>query len=324
MKKLVIIILLLVLCGSFLCSAAEERSAVVTDMPVAGLSMRWPLQFSETKGSVFAAGVSDLGDGIYYAYWYYCAASQEDAMRLMQANPYELKSDYLFYTFSVAENKDLSEVVKELNKTGFSISEEDMILIGQLDSWSFYLCMAFNPGFSAEVEAEYADEYAALCGMKDEIASAFTFSVPFNEYGDLTERIIRFEGTDLDGNPVSSETLFGENKMTLVNIWATWCGPCIKELSELQAIHTRNRDKGGAVVGLLIDDDVEKARQLISENGITYPVVLVPKEFSMIFPYQAIPTFFYVDGNGKFMETKFTGAYPEMYEDVLMALLDQI
>ena len=67
MKKLVIIILLLVLCGSFLCSAAEERSDVVTNMPVAGLSMRWPLQFSETKGSVFAAGVSELGDGIYYA-----------------------------------------------------------------------------------------------------------------------------------------------------------------------------------------------------------------------------------------------------------------
>ena len=324
MKKLVSIILLLVLCGSFLCSAAEERAAVVTDMPVAGLSMRWPLQFSETKGSVFAAGVSDLGDGIFYAYWYYCAASQEDAVRLMQANSYELKSDYLFYTFSVAENKDLSEVVKELNKTGFSISEEDMILIGQLDSWSFYLCMAFNPGFSARVEAEYADEYAALCGMKDEIASAFTFSVPFNEYGDLTERIIRFEGTDLDGNPVSSETLFGENKITLVNIWATWCGPCINELSELQAIHARNQDKGCGVVGLLIDDDIEKARQLISENGITYPVILVPKEFSMIFPYQVIPTSFYVDGNGKFMETKFSGAYPEMYEDVLIAMLDQI
>lgn len=325
MKKLVSIILILVLCGSFLCSAAEERAAVVTDMPVAGLSMRWPLQFSETKGSVFAGGVSDLGDGIYYAYWYYCAAPREEAMKLMQSNSSELKSDYLFYTFSVAENKKLPEVVKELNKTGFSISEEDMILIGQLDWWSFYLCMAFNPGFSATVEAEYADEYAALCGMKDEIAAAFTCSVPFNEFGDLTERIIRFEGTDLDGNPVSSETLFGENKITLVNIWATWCGPCINELSVLQAIHARNQDRGGAVVGLLlIDDDIEKARQLISENGITYPVILVPKEFSMIFPYNVIPTSFYVDGNGKFMETKFSGAYPDMYEDVMIAMLDQI
>ena len=324
MKKLVMIILALVLCASFLCVAAEESAPVVTDMPVAGLSLRWPLQFSETKGSVFAAGVSELGDGIYYAYWYYCAASQEDATRLMKEKPYALKSDYLFYTFSVAQNQELSEVVKELNKTGFSISEEDMIMIGQLDSWSFYLCMAYNPGFSVVVEAEYADEYAALCGMRDEIAAAFTCSIPFNEYGDLTERIICFEGTDLDGNPVSSESLFGENKVTLVNIWATWCGPCINELAELQAIHTRNQDKGCGVVGLLIDDDIEAAHQLMNENGITYPVILVPKEFSMVFPYKVIPTTFYVDGSGRFMETKFSGAYPEMYEDVLMAILDQI
>ncbi len=324
MKKLVSIILLLVLCGSFLCSAAEESAAVVTDMPVAGLSMRWPPQFSETKGSVFAEGVTELGEGIYYAYWYYCAASREDAMRLMQENSSEFKSDYLFYTFSVAENKKLPEVVKELNKTGFSISEENMILIGQVDWWSFYLCMAFNPGFSAVVDAEYAEEYAALCGMKDEIAASFTCSVPFNEYGDLTERIIRFEGTDLDGNPVSSETLFGGNKITLVNIWATWCGPCINELSILQDIHARNQDKGCAVVGLLTDNDIEKARQLISENGITYPVILVPKDFSMIFPYSTYPTTFYVDGNGKFLETKFSGAYTDMYEDIMIAMLDQM
>lgn len=50
----------------------------------------------------------------------------------------------------------------------------------------------------------------------------------------------------------------------------------------------------------------------------------MPKEFSMVFPYQVIPTSFYVDGNGKFMETKFSGAYPEMYEDILIAMLDQI
>ena len=37
-----------------------------------------------------------------------------------------------------------------------------------------------------------------------------------------------------------------------------------------------------------------------------------------------IPTSFYVDGSGKFMETKFSGTYPEMYEDVLIGMLDQI
>lgn len=323
MKKIVSMLLALVLCAGCLCAAAEEAAPVVTEMPVAGLTMNWPAAFSETEGSVFAAGVSDLEDGIYYAYWYYCAASREDAQRLMKENPSALKSDYLFYTFSVAQNKALSDAVGELNRKGFSIAEEDMIPLGSLDSWSFYLCMAYSPDFAAVAEPVYADEYAALCGMKDEIAAAFSCSVPFNEYGDLTERIIRFKGTDLDGHPVSSEALFSQNKVTMVNIWATWCAPCVGELSALQDIHARNLDKGCAVVGLMIDDDVEEARRLVTENGITYPMIVVPREFSMVFPYKVVPTTFYVDHSGKFLETKLSGAFLDLYEDVLLAMLDQ-
>ena len=90
----------------------------------------------------------------------------------------------------------------------------------------------------------------------------------------------------------------------------------------MQAIYTRNLENDCGVIGLLVDQDIEEASALISENGITYPVILVPKEFAMVFPYSAIPTTFYVDRGGLFLETKFTGAYPEMYEDVLLALRD--
>jgi len=55
----------------------------------------------------------------------------------------------------------------------------------------------------------------------------------------------------------------------------------------------------------------------------SYPVILVPKEFTMVFPYSVLPTTFYADRSGTFLETKFSGAYPEMYEDVLLALRDQ-
>lgn len=55
----------------------------------------------------------------------------------------------------------------------------------------------------------------------------------------------------------------------------------------------------------------------------SYPVILVPKEFTMVFPYSVLPTTFYADRSGTFLETKFSGAYPEMYEDVLPALRDQ-
>ena len=43
----------------------------------------------------------------------------------------------------------------------------------------------------------------------------------------------------------------------------------------------------------------------------------------MRFPFSAYPTTFYVDSSGTFLETKFTGAYPDMYEDVLTMYLNQ-
>ena len=79
--------------------------------------------------------------------------------------------------------------------------------------------------------------------------------------------------------------------------------------------------KGGAVVGILVDDNLEEARRLVKENGITYPIIVVPQSFAMVFPFSAYPTTFYADSNGTFLETKFTGAYPDMYEGVLESYL---
>ena len=316
------ILLAMLLCLSCVCAAAEE-APVTTDMPVAGLRMTWPQAFTEIKGAVMADSVSYLDNGIYYAYWYYCAAAPDEARQLIAKGSQRLKSDFLFYTFSVGEKMDTAETVRLLNNQGFSLQAEDLVLLGELDNWKFYLSMAYNPEFANLVDPEYAEEYASLCDMKFEIAAAFSCYVPFNEYGDLSGRVIQIAGEDLDGNPVSLEELFSQHAVSLVNVWATWCGPCISELPELQAIYARNLENDCGVIGLLIDRDIEEARALIEENGITYPVLLVPKEFTMVFPYSVIPTTFYADRSGTFLETKFSGAFPEMYEDVLLALRDQ-
>ena len=321
MKKMFLILMAMLMCACSICAAAEEEP-VVTDMPVAGLRMTWPEAFTGIRGTVMAYGVKCLDNGIYYAYWEYYAAAPEEARLLIDQESSELKSDKIFYTVSVGEDQEVSEIVRILNEKKISIQAEDLVLIGELDNWKFYLCMTYNPDFAGLVEPEYADEYAALCGMKDEIASSFTFSVPFNEYGDMTNRFIRITGTDLEGRPVSVEELFSEHAISLVNIWATWCPHCLSELSKLEEIYTRNLEKGCCVIGLMVDKDIEEANALISEYGLTYPIVLVPKEFAMIFPYRSYPTTFFVDRNGKFLENKYEGALPEKFEDVLIALLN--
>jgi 16S rRNA G966 N2-methylase RsmD len=60
----------------------------------------------------------------------------------------------------------------------------------------------------------------------------------------LIGQVIRFEARDLDGNTVTSEALFGSNRVTLVNVWGTWCPYCVQEMAELAEIHTRLQEKG--------------------------------------------------------------------------------
>ncbi len=322
MKKWIAVLMAFLLCAGILCVAAEEEPAV-TDMPVAGLSLTWPKALAGAKGTVIPEGVGFLGNGIYYTGWYYCAATPAETERLLAANSPDLKVDSLFYTFSVGENLDVSGVTVALNEVGLPLTEKELLPIGKLGNWTFWLYMAFDPAFADEVTPEYAEEYAALCGLQDELLAGFTISEPFNEYGRLSDRVITFEGTDLDGNPVSSAELFSRYEVTMVNLWATWCGYCITEFPELQAIHTRVQDKGCAVVGLMLDQDLESARAMVSEYGITYPIVVISSDFSMAFPYDGLPTTFYVNREGVFLETKITGAHPDLYEDALLSMLEK-
>lgn len=54
---------------------------------------------------------------------------------------------------------------------------------------------------------------------------------------------ISFTATDFKGNPVTSE-IFAKNKLTMVNIWGTFCGPCIREMPDLARINEENKAKG--------------------------------------------------------------------------------
>ena len=321
MKKVFAVLLAMAVCACVLYAAAEEPAA--EKYPVAGLSFTPPRAFSDAKGCVGTDGVRQLDDSFYYVYWYYIAAGQEELTRLTaeDAGQIQGKTALLFYTFSVGENRGVSAVAEA---TGGAISGENTVQIGQEDSWSFYLYMAQDPGFMDSVDRGYEEEYAALCGMQEEIAAAFSCFVPFNEYGRMDGEIVRFTAEDLDGSPVSSEEIFAQHEITMVNIWTTWCGYCIDELASLQELHTRLEEKDCAVLGVLDDDDVETARGQISENGVKYRVVVAPENFSSIFPYNAYPTTFYVDRNGAFLGTKIVGAQPDMYESALDPLLAQV
>ena len=154
--------------------------------------------------------------------------------------------------------------------------------------------------------------------MRDEIASGITCIEP---YDPVVGTKIEFETKDLDGNSVTSADLFAQNEVTMINVWATWCGPCIGELSELQQIHSRMQEKNCGIVGLLTDADLEAARRLVEENGVEYPVILAPDNLMEILPVNAYPTSYFVGRDGTVLDSAIVGAYVEKYEPTMEKLL---
>ena len=137
-----------------------------------------------------------------------------------------------------------------------------------------------------------------------------------------------FTTTDLEGNAVTSEELYAANKITMVNLWATWCGPCVGELGELAQIHAQLQEMGCGIVGVLLDSMTDEGKaaapQLMEENGTNYPVVAYSADMDALLEgVTGIPTSFFVDSTGAIVGEPVVGAYPDRYLPAVQALLEQ-
>ena len=85
------------------------------------------------------------------------------------------------------------------------------------------------------------------------------------------------------------ENLSGEG-LIIVNLWASWCIPCIEEVDELKKI---SNDSKFYVIGLLVDDSVKNGKEFIKEYGIEYENQLNQDDVEVIlteFKWKGIPT----------------------------------
>ena len=118
----------------------------------------------------------------------------------------------------------------------------------------------------------------------------------------LAGKLLQFETTDLSGNPVNSADLFAQHEITMLNLWGTWCGPCIQELPDLNKVNEQLGAMNGVVVGLLNDgqgrNDVDLARRLITENDVSYLNILAPENMSELIQQRYYPMTIFVNRDG--------------------------
>ena len=107
---------------------------------------------------------------------------------------------------------------------------------------------------------------------------------------------------DLDGRTITSDDLRG--KVTLVNFWATWCGPCRTEIPDLIKLQARYPDHL-QIIGVSADEGpVQVVEDFATEYDINYPIVMATPELNRAFPgVMALPTSFVIDPEGRVVQT---------------------
>ncbi|MBC6989419.1 MULTISPECIES: TlpA family protein disulfide reductase [Hymenobacter] len=104
----------------------------------------------------------------------------------------------------------------------------------------------------------------------------------------------------LDGRTVSLSQLRG--KVILLNLWASWCPPCVAEMPSLQRLHDKVKPDNIALVVLSVDQNPEKARRFAARRGFTMPVYTLASELPQVFDTQVLPTTFIIAPNGDIID----------------------
>lgn len=127
-----------------------------------------------------------------------------------------------------------------------------------------------------------------------------------------------FTMKDIHGQTVTQD-VFLENKLTLVNVMATWCGPCVRELPELQRLADSYADKGVGVFVIVMDtvnakgqideQAMNAAKSLSAKAGVKFPM-LIPENSALggkLNSVTSFPTTFFIDSEGNFVGKPFVG-----------------
>ena len=263
-----------------------------------------------------------------------CETKDKDSMNgtnIMEGEPKDAKdASEMFNALMEQENAILSENT-ELWETVFMSADKNAAMLEDGKNYGDFLLAAVENAKEKLSDDDYAkmkeaaEKIRAIETRLTEIENMYpnagspsgdgSMSMPADNAN--ATKFPSFKGKDLDGNDVTSDDIFGGNAVTVVNFWFSTCGPCVGELSDLDAINKDLADKGGELIGInafTLDGDtksIAEAKEILTKNGAAYRNVYFDSNSdagTFTAGVYAYPTTYVVDRNGNIVGDPIVGA----------------
>ena len=313
--------------------ASSEDSVETIRFPFTGFEVDFP-PASEINGVLQISNDMELMDNVHYADLEYFAIPKEKSGFLSNLGIPSTDEEHalvfhnclpLLRIISIENGTidDLPQDAKEAYET------ESYLDLGSFGEYNYYV------RYPGQADYEWANKFTEETWQ--EIDSLINYCqeegrLRFFSPETVAGQLLEFETTDLDGNPVRSAELFGKNKLTVLNVWATWCGPCKSELPSLHILNQKMKEQGIEVVGVVIDirnqadsETISEAQKYMSWYKADY-LNLVPWEgFMDTLPVYGYPTTYYIDSKGQVVMEDQSGAHDtQEYKAIIKEVLAEM
>ncbi|MCY6370072.1 TlpA family protein disulfide reductase [Clostridium ganghwense] len=240
------------------------------------------------------------------------AKTEEEQKKLYEEYKKKAKEFFTIIVLDKSKEKDGPKEDKERKEKVFSqyqhrdkVAEKD-----SLECYILYNDKYNEDGLSEEEKKEFKE---AIKGI-DEVKKSIKLFNPIDKEAKMMKhKNIEFKTKTLDGKEIDSN-IFKDNKLTMVNIWATYCGPCIAEMQDLQKLYEEVKNENINLVGIVSDtyDDDENqalAKKILDKKGAKFTNIVPDEKLlnGFLKDIPGVPTTVFVDSKGNIIGKPIVG-----------------
>ena len=163
-----------------------------------------------------------------------------------------------------------------------------------------YLLPSYAGAFELDKQKALVEKIPAA--LVNERINKLKAHIETSEKTAVGQKYIDFSMQTPEGKTVSLSDFVSKNKYTLIDFWASWCGPCRKEMPNVVEAYKAFKDKGFGIVGISLDENADKWKEAITALNITWPQMSDLKfwqsEGAQLYAVNSIPHTVLIDGDG--------------------------